>query len=476
MKSTTRSRRLKLLVLLLGLMLFILCRPADGAKTSKASGGSTAAATTGKTKRAATVNKPHARKKTHAAQTRRVRDAKTRKAKTGTKAAIKTRRAKTGKSAKAGVAATGKPVGGAAKTSVQPLHSPFQTSKGATGKMARESAQTRPILLSSPVRRDNASSPSPGARWVEPRTGMAFRWIPAGCFVMGSPKTEHGRERDEGPQHKVCLSGFWMGETEVTQGQWTAIMGGNPSLIKNGNDHPVDMISWKMARDYALALDQGSEDSYRLPTEAEWEYACRAGTDTAYFFGDKATKDQATFDKPFVLPLPPLSPGGTRRSHARKPAPAKIWPNMHTTVVGSYPANAFGLFDMHGNLWEWCEDVYDAGFYACSPRDNPLRLGEGKSRVIRGGSWVTRAESLRSANRGYGWPDMRTAFYGLRLVRIAKPEAPQPPANVGTPTANNTTVPSPAPSESKAPPIATDKPAPAASGPDKPAAARLPGT
>ena len=243
---------------------------------------------------------------------------------------------------------------------------------------------------------------------------------------MGSPKTEHGRERDEGPRHKVCVSGFWIGETEVTQGQWTAIMEDNPSLVKNGDDQPVDMISWGMAKKYAKALGAGGQETFRLPTEAEWEYACRAGTTTAYSYGDAITHDQASFDKPFVLPAQPLEPRRKSRSGGHHPVQRRaprVWPNMHTSVVGSFPANAYGLYDMHGNLWEWCEDLYDAGFYSRSPRENPVRQGEGQSRVMRGGSWVTRAESLRSANRGHGWSDMRTAFYGLRLVRLARPAA-----------------------------------------------------
>lgn len=428
MRAAAHSLNIKLLVLLLGLVLFVLCKPADGAGRTRGAGGSATVATA-KAKHAATVKKAHPRKKSRKATTRRTRRSTTRKAK-----AAKSH--KTSKANRSNTTAAGKnvevkgadiAVGAAKSAHAKPAHG-----KAPAGRAAL-AAKPAPVILSSPARQDNATSPAPGARWTEPRTGMVFRWIPGGCFVMGSPKSEPGRERDEGPQHKVCLSGFWLGETEVTQGQWSAVTGSNPSLIKNGDDQPVDMVSWNMARNFAKTLGQGGAERYRLPTEAEWEYACRAGTTTPYFFGDAVTSAQATFDKPFVLPLRPLAPtrGGHRGRHSRQstrkaPEP-KIWPNMHTTVVGSHPANAFGLFDMHGNLWEWCEDVYDPGFYARSPRENPLRLGEGKSRVMRGGSWVTRAESLRSANRGHGWPDMRTAFYGLRLVRLASPTEPEAP-------------------------------------------------
>ena len=268
---------------------------------------------------------------------------------------------------------------------------------------------------------DGPTDPSPGARWVEPRTGMAFRWVPQGCFRMGSPKTEPGRNVDEGPQHEVCLSGFWLGETEVTQGQWTNIMGANPSLIKSGDDYPVDMVSWDMAQEFVAALNVLNAGTFRLPTEAEWEYACRAGTTTPFFFGQEITRDQASFDKRFSLPAEPLMP--KRKTKKKKTAAKrqkKIWPNMHTSVVGSYPANAYGLHDMHGNVWEWCQDVYKAEYYFRSPRENPRCDGEGASRVLRGGSWVTKGDALRSANRSRGWPNLSTAFYGLRVVFSAQ--------------------------------------------------------
>lgn len=279
---------------------------------------------------------------------------------------------------------------------------------------------------------DNAttgpSEPQPGSRWVDPRSGIAFRWIPQGCFNMGSPSTEAERGPDEGPLHEVCLPGFWMGETEVTQGQWTALMGSNPSLIKNGEDYPVDMVSWDMAQEFVAALNGASGGGFRLPTEAEWEYACRAGTTTRFFFGEEITADQASFDKRFSLPAEQLVP--RRKAKKRRKLPAKrivrTWPNMHTNVVAGFPANAYGLHDMHGNLWEWCQDVYDREYYRRSPRETPRCDDEGTSRVLRGGSWVTKSEALRSANRSRGWPDMRTAFYGLRIVRSAQAaEAPK---------------------------------------------------
>ncbi len=278
-------------------------------------------------------------------------------------------------------------------------------------------AQSEPAQ-GAPKSTSNATEPLAGATWTESKTGIVFNWVPSGCFLMGSPESEPGRSADEGPQHEVCLSGFWLGRTEVTQGQWRTIMGDNPSLIANGESYPVDMISWDMAKKYALAMSKKSGETFRLPTEAEWEYAARAGTQTAYAFGDVLSQDQASFEKRYSLPSEPTVSKRRSRRQAAKPR-ARLWPNMHTNVVASFLPNAFGLHDMHGNVWEWCEDVYNRDYYSRSPRENPQNAGGGVSRVLRGGSWVTKAETLRSSNRSRAWPDLRTAFYGLRLVRLA---------------------------------------------------------
>lgn len=272
------------------------------------------------------------------------------------------------------------------------------------------------------------AAPVAGDSWTEPRTGMVFKWIPEGCFLMGSPEDEAGRNPDEGPRHQVCLSGFWMGKTEVTVGQWRAIMGSDPSLIKNSDAYPVDMVSWEMASEFASKLNGLAGGGFRLPTEAEWEYACRAGSQTPFATGETLSHEEATFDKRFSLPAAPLEPRRKSRRKAAKPKP-KPRPGVHTTAAANYPANAFGLHDMHGNLWEWCEDIYDAEFYARSPATNPRNDGEGASRVLRGGSWVTKQETLRSANRGSAWPNLSTAFYGLRLVRSVPGKEATPSAD-----------------------------------------------
>ncbi|MDQ7834930.1 MAG: formylglycine-generating enzyme family protein [Humidesulfovibrio sp.] len=306
------------------------------------------------------------------------------------------------------------------------LTAPAQANATQASATQANSTKSRAVLLepAPPEFRPAPGDPRPGAAWTEPKTGMTFLWVPTGCFVMGSPETEPERNPDEGPQHQVCLTGFWLGKTEVTQGQWKAVMGKNPSLIANGDDYPVDGVSWEMAKEYAAALGKKTGQSFRLPTEAEWEYAARAGTTTAYAFGDTISQDQACFEKRFSLPADLPSAKRKSRKSRRKVARPKprIWPNMHTNVTASFRPNALGLHDMHGNVWEWCQDVYAGQFYSNSTLANPVSGGEGESRVLRGGSWVTKASTLRSANRSRGWPDLRTPFYGLRLVRPKAPD------------------------------------------------------
>ena len=254
---------------------------------------------------------------------------------------------------------------------------------------------------------------------------MKLVLIPAGTFTMGSPPTELGRSPNEGPQHEVTISKpFYMGIYTVTQAQYEQVMGTNPSFFKGANN-PVETVSWDDATEFCKKLSQKTGKRVRLPTEAQWEYAARAGTTTAYAFGEGISQDQASFGKRYQLPAPRSSRRGSNRKTVQPSI--RIRPNMHTNVAASFQPNGFGLYDMHGNVWEWCEDVYDAQYYARSPRLDPLNTVEGASRVLRGGSWVTKASTLRSANRSRAWPDLRTAFYGLRLVRV-KEEPKDSPA------------------------------------------------
>ncbi len=219
--------------------------------------------------------------------------------------------------------------------------------------------------------------------------------IPAGTFIMGSPKTEKGRQADEGPQHKVTISKpFYMGVTEVTQQQYEAIMGKNPSKFK-GPKNPVDQVSWNDCVEFCRALSKTTGRTVRLPTEAEWEYACRAGTKTRFCFGDNENQfDQYGWHKDNC-------DGKTHPVAQKKP-------------------NAWGLHDMHGNLWEWCADWY-ADSYANAKAVDPQGPASGSSRIKRGGSWTNHSdEYCRSASRGWDAPDGRKYHIGFRVV-VAPP-------------------------------------------------------
>jgi formylglycine-generating enzyme required for sulfatase activity len=232
------------------------------------------------------------------------------------------------------------------------------------------------------------------------QTGIEFVLIPAGSFMMGS--TNHGA--DEKPVHQVAINySFYMGKYEVTQAQWQSVMGNNPSYFKDCANCPVEQVSWDDAQNFINKLNASNDGfRYRLPTEAEWEYACRAGTTTEFAFGDSlSSDDQANFD-PY---------GGAAKGVYRE----------KTTSVGSFQPNAFGLFDMHGNVWEWCEDWYHSS-YAGAPSDGSAWLsgGEQKYRVLRGGSWDSGALGLRSAFRSVSTPAFRFSRFGFRVVAVAR--------------------------------------------------------
>jgi formylglycine-generating enzyme required for sulfatase activity len=211
--------------------------------------------------------------------------------------------------------------------------------------------------------------------------------VPAGKFMMGSPESEKDRLKDE-TQHEVTLTKpFYMGKYEVTQEQWEAVMGKNPSRTK-GAKLPVTKVSWEDCQEFIKKLNKKTDGGYRLPTEAEWEYACRAGTTTAYSFGDKITPKDANYDD----------------SKIRKPV-----------AVGSYKPNAFGLYDMHGNVWEWCEDWY--GDYPAGAVTDPKGPAKGEKRVLRGGSFVSYESEARSSNRGSDTPTNRGDSGGFRVAR-----------------------------------------------------------
>ena len=225
---------------------------------------------------------------------------------------------------------------------------------------------------------------------------LEMLWVKPGTFMMGSPTTEARRYKDE-IQHQVTLTkGFYLGKYEVTQAQWERVMGNNPSHFK-GADRPVGKVSWNDAVEFCKKLTEMEKKagrvpqgmSYQLPTEAQWEYACRAGTSTMYSWGDSISSSNANYDD-----------------------------NVdETTPVGKYPANPWGFHDMHGNVWEWCADWY--ADYPSGSVTDPIGPASGSSRVIRGASWTNgRHMTLRSADRLY-YPSYRTNSVGFRVVFLS---------------------------------------------------------
>jgi formylglycine-generating enzyme required for sulfatase activity/tRNA A-37 threonylcarbamoyl transferase component Bud32 len=204
--------------------------------------------------------------------------------------------------------------------------------------------------------------------------------IPAGTFYMGSPENEVGRNDSEGPQHQVNVPNFFIGKYPLTQAQYQAIIGNNPAHFK-GNNRPVERVSWNNAVAFCQKLSQKTGKNYKLPSEAQWEYACRAGTTTPFYFGESITPDLVNYDGNGVYAAAP-------KGQYRK----------QTTDVGTFPPNAFGLYDMHGNVWEWCEDDWQEN-YINAPVNGSALISRSDYKLLRGGSWNDFPGYCRSACR-----------------------------------------------------------------------------
>lgn len=270
---------------------------------------------------------------------------------------------------------------------------------------------TNPTIFDAVIAHLNAAClPEPGCTFQDAADLPEMVVIPGGSFLMGSPESEPGRDKNEGPQHRVEIRSFALGKYPVTQRQWHALMGDNPSYFSSDNiesnaDRPVERICWLDARNYIERLSRQSGNYYQLPTEAEWEYACRAGSTTAYPWGDTIKPGDATFNRPDTAL-------GT------------------SSVYGGRP-NAFGLHDMIGNVWEIVEDD-DSDDYSNAPTDGSawkdprFRYGS-DDKVTRGGSWDLPAEYLRSACRS--WIGLSGEGNELTGFRVAMP---MPPADWNT--------------------------------------------
>lgn len=227
--------------------------------------------------------------------------------------------------------------------------------------------------------------------------GFTLLKVEPGCFQMGRDVNFKDSSRNELPTHKVCFEKvFYLGETEVTQTQWVKVMGNNPSKYKVLNN-PVESVSWNDVQEFVHKLNaKSAHGHFRLPTEAEWEYAARAGSTGVYSFGDDAKK---------------LNQYGWfgNEGYRGKSSP-----------VAEKKANPWGFYDMHGNVWEWVQDWYSESAYASSAEQNPTGPESGKFKVYRGGSWVASAFNLRSAVRFSGLPETRSADIGFRVLWEAK--------------------------------------------------------
>jgi formylglycine-generating enzyme required for sulfatase activity len=245
---------------------------------------------------------------------------------------------------------------------------------------------------------------------LAPGLAITMVQIPAGSFEMGSPASEAERLSSEGPQHRVQLESFFLGQTPVTQAQWKEVaswprveleLNPDPARFKGAN-RPVEQVSWEEAIEFCRRLSQRSKMNYTLPSEAQWEYACRGGTTTPFAFGDTLTSDLANYDGNFIYEAGP-------KGQYRK----------RTTEVGHFPANAWGLQDMHGNVWEWCLDHWHDD-YRMAPSDGSAWVDEGDSdrRLLRGGSWCSYPGGCRSAFRNRRPLDSRLHSGGFRLCRF----------------------------------------------------------
>jgi len=291
-----------------------------------------------------------------------------------------------------------------------------------------------PAAVSAPSHDDAAvvtgevpKQPAPGQVWKDAKSAIEFVWVPGGCFSMGQSEKEKERVireegealyrknyADEAPPHKVCLDGFWMGRYEVSNAQFKAYepehdSGSYKGLSLSGANLPVVNVSWDQARDFAdwLTTQSGNQHKFRLPTEAEWEFACRAGTSWERFWGndsDQSCKFANVYDRV-----------------ARK-ADSCPWQHhdcdddfVTTAPVGYYFPNPLGLYDILGNVWEWTADGYDPNAYRSHARNNPLNTS-GETKVRRGGSWADSPGSIRCGNRGKRSPDRESNQVGFRLV------------------------------------------------------------
>jgi formylglycine-generating enzyme required for sulfatase activity len=222
--------------------------------------------------------------------------------------------------------------------------------------------------------------------WKDPTANIEFVWVPQGCFMMGSDSAE--AYDNEQPVHEVCLDGFWLGKYQLTQGQYEKVMGTNPSHFNSGDNYPVECVSWDDAKEFIEKLNQKTGKIFSLLTEAQWEYAARSGGKDQIYAGGNDLDKVAWY-----------SENSDDKTHP----------------VGTKDPNDLGIYDMSGNVWEWCEDVYDNDAYSKHEHDNPVIITGGTYRVVRGGSWDSTPRYVRAASRFRINPGNRHDDVGFRL-------------------------------------------------------------
>lgn len=244
-------------------------------------------------------------------------------------------------------------------------------------------------------------TPTPPTTWRDAMSGVEFVWIPAGCYRMGCGDWTDSCESDEYPAHDVCVDGFWLGRHELTQAQWQRIMGKNPASHNRTPDRPVNQVSWKDVQHYLQRLNaRGGGGQYRLPTEAEWEYACRSGGRPEKYAGGTHAAERAagsTYIQTF---------GWVGQHFTDGPFPS-----------GKKQANGLGLYDMSGNLWEWTQDGFSPDAYRISNSKNPVWSQASPYRIVRGGSWYNYTRHARCAQRHAFADDFSNFDLGLRLAK-----------------------------------------------------------
>jgi formylglycine-generating enzyme required for sulfatase activity len=247
------------------------------------------------------------------------------------------------------------------------------------------------------VKPPSITTSSARREWKDPTTGMEFIWVEGGTYQMGCGMGPGYCQPNEAPEHEVTVGGFWIGKYTVTQGQWQKVMGSNPSSFKKGDNYPVETVSWDDAKEFIRKLNGKSGTTFRLPTEAEWEYAARSGGKSEKYAGGSDVDAVAWY--------------GANSGKSTHP-------------VGTKAPNGLGIYDMSGNVWQWCEDTYDADAYKKHQRNNPVSTSGGSAKVLRGGSWSRDAGWVRCVFRGHWEPSshglggsLGGSGMGLRLVK-----------------------------------------------------------